>query len=710
MALSFRHIRAALRHIRQGYLLDHPGEAGARAAMLPAYQTISDRLTADQGYNPLTRHSAWTIGDYRSFKYQRRDQSPTYNEVTGQRTGYSWAWNSRGDTLGSFVHNLASAMSSDAYERKMTSAADRKSYIERHVREYQDEPAARAASARYRGTPNPELRGRVMRRSDAILLPLYEGGNATAQWEAFAYILNRLNRHYARRGYANAAPLTRVLAQGREAAASLETVRHVAPLARSERGIPREGFALFWIEGSYERTAFPGVSDALRMTCQLKPMWMLRGANRYGLPSQYANGVSLAQPVLDGFEAELVLTDNGDIRQCSATRAPWYARHMYRGADRPSSSGRSHRFYSPFAYNVTEHGGDPHTDEHLRRQAREQRRRNPDTRARLVNIEDGALLNYSDSPLHCWPAPGWYGHNGPTDGPERRTLQNGRERGIRYLGVELEVGYPIERESGRPPMNWTRESAVKWTAQKLENFAILKSDGSIGSVQGAEIVTRPAVLSQQVRMWQPFFEGGGAAKHWGGFIHNVCGMHVHVSKDALTPLQLGRMIVFVNAQETRELVTRIAGRGSNTYSQITPKTLQCGLGYERDIRNRYGEIVDRRPRFAGTAEGRYAAINLETGKGTVEFRIFKSNVSAPGFFKNVEFVDALCVWAGEAGNRALTAEAFCAFVEGRAKAYPHLCAWLRKAGYLKDTTPDDAAKRESLALLAARTWLQGAAA
>lgn len=685
MALSFRHIRAALRHIRQGFLLDHISGAGNRAALHADYVRIAENM-ALQDYTPADRHSAWTVGDYRGFKYKRAARVPAPD---GQ--SYVPGFTSYTDNLANFARALVQKMGEEAYIRASQRHSD-----------YSDSPQSAHI---FRGTVSPTNRSRKARRSDHILIAAYAGttGGVTPA-EAIAYFVDRLNAHYCKRGRAGAPNARRALYRGLSRERMPEAA--INPATKSDRGIPKPGYALFWLEGSAPSNEVQ--PSSVLFTHQLAPMWMLDDESH--MPNIWGMNSETRQPDQSDMRPMLVLSQYlhlGETKICASTGQTWWQRHMYQGAERDASRGAARRYYGAPHYVLAIHGICRADREAQAASLREVRRRNPETRALAVNLEEGALLNYSDSPLTCWPAPGWYGHNGPTIEPEARVTERGKVRGLRYLGVELEVGYPMDRDGMRLE-TWDKREAVRTVATLLRNFAISKSDGSIAAADGFEIVSRPAVLSQQVKLWTPFLNW--APGKVAGYRHRVCGMHIHVSKNALTPLQLGRMIVFLNSHENRDFITRIAGRGSNTYSRVAPKTLTCGLGYMKDIRNRYGERVEQRPRHEGTAEGRYSALNLETGKGTVEFRLFQSNVAKDGFLKNVEFVDALCVWAGQTGNRDLGAASFCAFADSRAKSYPHLTAWLRKSGYLADTTPKDEKVRAAHSLPAARTWLQKAAA
>ena len=110
---------------------------------------------------------------------------------------------------------------------------------------------------------------------------------------------------------------------------------------------------------------------------------------------------------------------------------------------------------------------------------------------------------------------------------------------LRY-GVELEV----------LPKTSVASKVAKYNCGKsLHNFALLKSDSSLGSA-GFEIVTVPATLEFHRKvLWNDFFktpfsDGLTAAKSVQSWDTGVCGIHVHLTRAALTEMQLSKLLVF----------------------------------------------------------------------------------------------------------------------------------------------------------------------
>ncbi len=221
-------------------------------------------------------------------------------------------------------------------------------------------------------------------------------------------------------------------------------------------------------------------------------------------------------------------------------------------------------------------------------------------------------------------------------------------KGPLFFGVELEV----EAVRGE------RGALAETVLERIGNsFAICKEDGSLSN--GFEIVTAPADLATHRAHWgctlnQPI----RGLRSWNT---STCGMHVHCSRKALSQLTIGKLLVFVNADENEAFIRAVAGRGSNTYSKMSPK-----------------RILDAKY----PAYDRYQAINLQN-ENTIEFRIFKGTLLLSSVLKNIEFCAALIEYCQQAGLNDLHYMAFLRYVQRTPKVWPNLSAWLRGRGYIR---------------------------
>ena len=220
------------------------------------------------------------------------------------------------------------------------------------------------------------------------------------------------------------------------------------------------------------------------------------------------------------------------------------------------------------------------------------------------------------------------------DGFKAASARDRRDAKGLYFGVELEVC---------PKGN--RSDAIEATQEALENFAILKEDGSL-SDGGFEIVTVPATLEfHRERLWKGFFAKGGAAENLHAWDTTCCGLHVHFSREAVTNMQMGKMLVFFNNLENSAFLTDIAGR------EVSRESQYCNQRPEAKSKVRYYNQSDC---------GHYEALSISrhTDGKTGEVRIFRGNVTKHGVMRAIEFVAAVIEWSKEASVRKLTSWGF----------------------------------------------------
>lgn len=216
-------------------------------------------------------------------------------------------------------------------------------------------------------------------------------------------------------------------------------------------------------------------------------------------------------------------------------------------------------------------------------------------------------------------------------------------------GIELEVESEESLNAG-----------VKYIRQWLTpTYCVLKRDGSL-SETGVEIVTRPDSMAVHRKQWQKFFDDspGRALTSWA---NGRCGMHVHVSKAALSQLQLGKMLCFLNDPANQNMIAKIAGRSKSRWCRVYKKKIS-------DVCHGDGD--------------RYVALNIT--ERTAEFRIFKGTLHHAGFLKNLEFVESLVAFCGPAQRSIADATSYRSFCDWLPKKeYPNLHAFLTRKGFLR---------------------------
>lgn len=233
-------------------------------------------------------------------------------------------------------------------------------------------------------------------------------------------------------------------------------------------------------------------------------------------------------------------------------------------------------------------------------------------------------------------------------------------KGVLFFGVELETEVD-ERQS--------YHSVAKAVHDLVGEFCVLKSDGSL--VQGIEIVSCPCTFDVHQTIWEPLFlKKPNGLRSWSS---GRCGIHIHISRRALSLQQLGRMLVLVNAPENDRMITAIAGRGRGQYCARSKKTLES----------------------AHSHLSKYEALNTCHDQ-TVELRIFRGTLNYKSFLKNIEFAHALVKFCADSNK--MTQEdceaptKFLAWVTENKGTYPRLFVWLIKKGFISKTEDVPAAE------------------
>ena len=181
-----------------------------------------------------------------------------------------------------------------------------------------------------------------------------------------------------------------------------------------------------------------------------------------------------------------------------------------------------------------------------------------------------------------------------------------------YFGIELEY------ESAEK----MRKTRI-YTGNKLKNHALMKSDGSLRD--GVEIVSCPAEFD----IHKPYYKSFLDDLPDNITVSSRTGMHVHISRKALSPLQEGRIIDFMNRDDNQNFIRKIAMRPSNTYQRAHHHTFRHALAVRKAFNAGESSYY---PKYA----------NLNLGKRwTLEFRIFSTPRTYKEFSIKMEFVKAL---------------------------------------------------------------------
>ena len=236
-------------------------------------------------------------------------------------------------------------------------------------------------------------------------------------------------------------------------------------------------------------------------------------------------------------------------------------------------------------------------------------------------------------------------------------IYHGNEK--RLLATEIEV----ERR------NDCSSNVAEEVATTMNNFALCKHDGSLHN--GFEIVSAPATISALKEGWTKFCEAN-YSDQLSSWHTETCGMHIHVDRTSLTPLEIGKLLVFVNGKANARFMESIAGRDSRQWSVKKFKGIKDAL--QRS--DKYEALATHKPK-------------------TIEFRVFRGNIAKQGIMRNIEFVDALCNFVRTVGmdkntdtvNR-LSYTNFVSYMNTSENkgSYPYLFSWLVRKGYNKGRT------------------------
>lgn len=236
----------------------------------------------------------------------------------------------------------------------------------------------------------------------------------------------------------------------------------------------------------------------------------------------------------------------------------------------------------------------------------------------------------------------------------QKTAEDRKDHKLFY-GIELEVC-----------ANRGLEDSVKHTLDLLgEENIIIKHDGSLPDDSGYEIVTAPMSYNRHHEFWRKFFEVERDGKHYAkdlsSFNTDCCGIHIHISRDALQLADICKIVFFVNEPTNTPFINFIASRGSNDYAQIKRKS----LGDLQSI-SKFGRLG---------YNDRYEAVNL-CNDNTIEIRVFKGTVEQISFFKNLEFVDCLIKFIKNKTFLQLSYDEFLRFLHKYKDKYTNLYNWI----------------------------------
>jgi hypothetical protein len=183
------------------------------------------------------------------------------------------------------------------------------------------------------------------------------------------------------------------------------------------------------------------------------------------------------------------------------------------------------------------------------------------------------------------------------------------------FGVELEAATPEDLT----PERLNRHARIALGEIYCEG----KRDGSI-TPRGVEIVTHPATIGAHRLAWRSWQPPVGA------IANDSCGLHIHVSRSALTEGQVDRLAYLVSRRHDLARWSQIFRRRPNNYAKAMP----------------IGSFARRR--WRDVASDRYHVLNM-SGPHTIELRWPRGTVRGDVVLATVEMLHIACHYVA-AGN------------------------------------------------------------
>jgi hypothetical protein len=236
-----------------------------------------------------------------------------------------------------------------------------------------------------------------------------------------------------------------------------------------------------------------------------------------------------------------------------------------------------------------------------------------------------------------------------------------------FMGLELEVEM-------RKDAQLNKHQGARTALVAMKGDAITVHDGSLEN--GFEIVSIPATINYHSSMWKEFLRSP-VRNHLVSYKKKTCGIHVHMSKEAFSPLALGKFMTFINHPKNAEFINAVAQRGSNKYNVREETKVSRGKN-RKTFTTKDGHPY----------RDHYAAVNL-LSPHTVEVRIFKGTLHYPSVMKNLQFCHALHGWVSSLTggvNDVGDYNKFCEYISLNRKIYEFLYDFLKlhSGGWIKD--------------------------
>ena len=229
------------------------------------------------------------------------------------------------------------------------------------------------------------------------------------------------------------------------------------------------------------------------------------------------------------------------------------------------------------------------------------------------------------------------------------TLKSEKEKKELLIGLEIECSY----------RSTCKMSSIHKRIEEnyLQGLAICKSDSSVQN--GFELNFVPMTFNY-IKRTDLFFKFYENIKNELSSYHNKStGIHIHLSKNSFTRLQIGKIVEFINSPINRKYIIELSQRNPNTYCEVLD-TLKI-KDYAKKNSNNYGYLTSNK----------YSAVNL-CHKDTIELRIFKGNLKPQAISRFIEFAHCLAMFVKQNKLNELEYKDFIKFTYKNKNIYPFL--------------------------------------
>lgn len=227
-----------------------------------------------------------------------------------------------------------------------------------------------------------------------------------------------------------------------------------------------------------------------------------------------------------------------------------------------------------------------------------------------------------------------------------------------YFGLEIETENVKER--------YGLDESIRAVGLDDNPAWYCKSDGSLSN--GFEMVSHPGTYKYWMEKADLGFLGKLQKRGFRSYDPSTCGLHVHVSRSALSAMDICKLLRFF--KDNAEFLIKLSRRRTGPLAQWTKI---YGYHVDRNYGKRDVERVISRKAMGSGDGDRYQAINLNPSR-TVEFRLFRGTLKAESVRDVISFLYTLIqyvkctsladlseasyrAWIGKEGNKYIGKDA-----------------------------------------------------